>query len=77
MLSLDPSTRFHTEPHARLVSTTVSFFPPLTLAFATFRLAQRHAAFLTVRHEKALLSHVTQHALALYLFAKAFEQFLL
>jgi hypothetical protein len=46
-------------------------------AFTALRLSQRHATFLTVRHEKAVLSHVTQHALTLYLLAEALEQLLL
>jgi hypothetical protein len=46
-------------------------------AFPTFRLAQRNAALVTVRREKTLLFDLTQHAVALYLFAKAFEQAIL
>jgi hypothetical protein len=45
----------------------------LAPAFATYRLAQRNTALVTVRHEKALLLNLTQHAFALYLFAEAFE----
>jgi hypothetical protein len=50
---------------------------PLTSTFTPLCLAQRQAAFFTVRHEKALLFYLTQDALILYLFAKAFEQLLL
>jgi len=45
----------------------------LAPTFATYRLAQRNTAFVTVRHEKALLLYLTQHTFALYLFAEAFE----
>jgi hypothetical protein len=45
--------------------------------FAPFRLAERYAPLFTVRHEKTFLFHLTQHALALYRLAKAFEQILL
>jgi hypothetical protein len=46
----------------------------LAPTFATFRLTERNALPVTVRHEEVLLLYLTQHAFALHLFAKAFEQ---
>jgi hypothetical protein len=69
--------RFRLGCHSLLVPALPLSLFPAAPALATFRLAQRHAALLTVGHEKTSFAHLTQHPLALYLLAKAFEQTLL
>jgi hypothetical protein len=60
-----------------LIPTAPSLPFPLTPTFTALCLSQCHAPFFTVRHEEALLPHITQHTLTLYLLPEAFEQLLL
>ena len=60
-----------------LVASPASFHTAPALALPPFRFAESDAPLLTIRHEKTILLYVTEHALALYLLAKAFQQLLL
>jgi hypothetical protein len=64
--------------HSLLAIPALPLLPlPLTPTFATLCLAKSKSPLFAFRYEKALPFYITQHAFALYRFAKAFEQMLL